>query len=242
MTLVLVGAAGILLGLAAHDLAVQGLSDETPLRPLVGACPRCGARRGWLRLRCTVCGRAAWRELVVALTGGLVAVGFAMTTGIGWLLVPYLGFLVLTMALMVTDLEEMRIVDRLNLPGSIAVLVLLAVVSLLLGDLAALWRGLAGAAAYFAGALALFFVAGGRGFGAGDVKLALSLGLFTAYLGWGVLGWAVFATGMIGGALALALVATGAGRKAELPYGPAMVLGAWLAIVMVGVGAIPVPS
>jgi leader peptidase (prepilin peptidase)/N-methyltransferase len=85
--------------------------------------------------------------------------------------------------------------------------------------------------------------AGGRGFGAGDVKLSVQLGLFTAYLGWSVLGWAVFATALIGGALALAMViAGGAGRKTELPYGPPMILGAWTVIVLVGVGAIPVPS
>ncbi len=75
------------------------------------------------------------------------------------------------------------------------------------------------------------------------MKLAPQLGLFTAYLGWSVLGWGVFATALIGGALAVILILSGkAGRKTELPYGPPMVLGSWTAIAMVGVGAIPIPS
>jgi leader peptidase (prepilin peptidase)/N-methyltransferase len=67
--------------------------------------------------------------------------------------------------------------------------------------------------------------------------------LFTAYLSWGALGWAVIGTAAIGGVVAVVmLVGGGAGMKTELPYGPPMILGAWTAIVMVGVGAIPIPS
>ncbi len=170
-----------------------------------------------------------------------VALGFLHTLGLGWELIPYLGFLFLTMALIVTDLEAFRIVDRLNIPGTVALLVILALVSLFTGESEGLLRALAGAAAYFAGASLLFLAVRGRGFGAGDVKLAVQLGLFTTYLSWGTLGWAVFATAMIGGVTALLMIIAGAARmKTELPYGPPMVLGAWTAVVMVGVGAIPI--
>jgi leader peptidase (prepilin peptidase)/N-methyltransferase len=243
VTYVLVGAVGFLIGLIANDLAIQALDDSRPLRPLSGTCPRCRANRGWLRWRCPSCGRTVSRELVVALTSIAVSVVFAYTLGFGWVLLAYLGFLLLSMALVITDLEAFRIVDRLNLRGTAVIVVVLGLASVLADDLGALWRAIGGAGLYFAGASLLFILVRGKGFGAGDVKLAVQLGVFTAYLGWSVLGWAVFATAMIGGAVALFLVVSGsAGRKTELPYGPPMILGAWTAIAMVGVGAIPVPS
>ncbi|HZD23882.1 MAG TPA: A24 family peptidase [Acidimicrobiia bacterium] len=168
---------------------------------------------------------------------------FAMTVGVGWELVPYLAFLLLSAALVITDLESFRITDRLNIRGTGVLIVLLAIAAVLTDNLDALIRGLAGAVAYFAGTSLLFIVVRGRGFGAGDVKLAVQLGLFTAYLGWNVLGWAVFATAMIGGVIALVLLLGGAAtRETELPYGPPMIIGAWTAIAMVGVGAIQVPT
>jgi leader peptidase (prepilin peptidase)/N-methyltransferase len=195
-----------------------------------------------MRPRCPNCGRVVSREVVISLTAVAVALAFANTVGIGWELVPYLAFLGLGVALIVTDLDAFRIVDRLNLPGTVIVAALLLGAALITGDLTSMLRGAGGAALYFVGTSVVFLAVRGRGFGAGDVKLSLQLGLFTAYLGWSVLGWAVFATAMIGGALALILVLSGsAGRRTELPYGPPMILGAWTAIAMVGVGAIPVP-
>lgn len=179
----------------------------------------------------------------MAVFSGTASVAFLHTLGLDWTLVPYLGFLLLTTALIVTDLEAFRIVDRLNLPGTAALAVLLLGATALSGQWDAMLRALGGAGAYFAGSSIVFMAVRGEGFGAGDVKLSAQLGLFTSYLGWSVLGWAVFATAVIGGFLALVMVVAGAaGRKTELPYGPPMVLGAWTAIAMVGVGAIPIPS
>ena len=243
MTTVLVGLLGFGLGLAAHDLAIQGLTEDRLLRPLSGTCPNCAHGRGWLRFRCSQCGRSISREPLVAVVSALVAMGFANTVGIAWPLVPYFGFLLLSMALLVTDLEEFRIVDRLNLRGSAVLVVGLGISALIDGSLDSLWRGLLGAVAYFAGATALWLMVRGRGFGAGDVKLAPQLGLFAAFVSWGTLGWAVFATALIGGVIALGMIALGAAKmKTELPYGPPMVIGAWMAIVMAGIGAFPIPT
>ena len=241
--IIIAGVFGFLLGLSAHDIAVQGLSDDRPLRPFQGVCPQCGHNRGWFHVRCPNCDRVIQREPVIALTTSLMAAAMFHLIGLDWLLVPYFGFLTLTAALIVTDLEEFRIVDRLNLAGTAILAVLLTVLALLAGEPAALLRGLGGAAAYFFGAMLMFIVARGRGFGAGDVKLAPVLGLFTAFISWGTLGWAVFATAMIGGVIAFAMVIAGAAKmKTELPYGPPMILGAWLAIVLAAIGTFPISS
>jgi leader peptidase (prepilin peptidase)/N-methyltransferase len=243
MTEVIVGILGFGLGLAAHDLAIQGLTEDRRLRPFVGSCPGCGHHRGWLRLRCPECGRTVQREPLVAAATTVVAVGFLNTVGWRWTLIGYLGFLLLSTALLVTDLEEFRIVDRLNLRGTGVLAVLLgagAVADSLFGSL---WRGLAGGLAYFAGVTLVWLAVRGRGFGAGDVKLAPQLGLFTAFISWGALGWSVFATALIGGVVAFIMLALGAARmKTELPYGPPMILGAWLAVILAGLGAFPVPT
>ena len=243
MTAVIVGLLGFGLGLAAHDLAIQGLSEDRLLRPFAGSCPNCAHGRGWFRTRCPQCGRRISREPLVAIVSGLVAIGFANSVGTSWLLVAYAGFLLLSMALLVTDLEEFRIVDRLNLRGSVVLAVSLGIAALAEGSLDALLRGLAGALAYFVGATVLWLVTRGQGFGAGDVKLAPQLGLFAAFISWGTLGWAVFATALIGGVIAFGMMAMGAARmKTELPYGPPMIIGAWLAISMAGIGAFPIPT
>ncbi len=235
----LVAAFGFVLGLAAHDTGVQGLKDD-PLRPLAGTCPRCRERRGWLLFRCPSCSRRPGVEFLIAAATAVFAWYLATGLGATWLLVAYLGFAFLTAALVVTDFAELRIVDRLNFPGSALLAVLLAVIALAGGQAPDLLRGLGGAAAYFAGTLVMWLIAGGRGFGAGDVKLSPILGLYCAFLSWGTLGWAVFTTAMAGGVAGVGVLVFGrGGRKAELPYGPPMVLGAWVAIVLAVTGTIP---
>ncbi|MGH8916131.1 MAG: prepilin peptidase [Acidimicrobiia bacterium] len=261
MTNVLAGAFGFLGAIIAHDLAAQALLD-LPLRPFAGTCPRCGNGRGWSRFACPRCGRRPGRELVVVAVSVVFAIGFAVALGPVWALLAYLGFLTLTLALGITDVDALRIVDRLNLRGSVAVIGALGVAALADGGESAFLRAMLGGAAYFAGTNLLFFAVGGKGFGYGDVKLSVSLGVFTAYLSWGTLGWAVFLTALIGGLLSLMVVVAGAVRgrgsgedpesgrrdtireamRVELPYGPSMILGSWTAIVLAGLGAFPVPT
>ena len=200
--------------------------------------------------------------MILALLGMMVAVGFAETIGARWSLIPYLGFLLLTLALGVTDLDAFRIVDRLNLRGTAILAAGLAIAAILDGSIPELGRAFLGALAYFGGSNLMFILAGGKGFGYGDVKLSVQLGLFTAYLSWGTLGWAVLITALLGGLVSLVVIAIGmvaksrakrqvaAGEtvsirdvmKTELPYGPAMIAGAWAAIILVGLGAIPIPT
>jgi len=261
VTNLLAGAFGFLGAIIAHDLATQALGD-VPLRPLTGVCPRCGETRGWAHLRCPGCGRVPGREAIIALVAIGFAVGFYHTLGPTWAVVPYLGFLVLTLALGITDIAAMRIVDRLNIRGTALVVGSLGLAALVDGTEPAFLRALLGGAAYFAGTNLVFFIVKGRGFGYGDVKLSVQLGVFTAFLSWGTLGWSVFLTALIGGLLSvIVLVKEAAGRmrsrrnapgepeasirdamRVELPYGPSMILGSWIAIVLAGLGAFPIPT
>jgi leader peptidase (prepilin peptidase)/N-methyltransferase len=258
---VLAGAFGVLGALVAHDLAAQALADQ-PLRPLAGTCPRCGAKRGWVSLVCGSCGRRVGREALVILVSVVFAAGFANTIGGQWALLAYLGFLVLTLALAITDFDSLRIVDRLNLRGSAAVIAALGLAAVVDGSGPAFLRGLLGGVAYFAGTNLLFLIVGGRGFGYGDVKISVQLGVFTTFLSWGTLGWAVLITALVGGLASIVVLAAavtarlrarrtteegstptiGQAMKVELPYGPAMILGSWISITLAGLGAFPVPT
>jgi len=253
------GAFGFLGALVAHDLAAQALLD-LPLRPLTGTCPQCGTRKGWLAARCPSCARPIGREILLIGVGIAVAFGFANTIGPAWALIPYIGFLWLTLALGITDIDAFRIVDRLNIRGTVVLVLALGVASLADASGGAWVRAVLGGLAYFAGTNLMFLLVRGRGFGYGDVKLSAQLGVFSAYLSWGTLGWSVFLTALIGGVLSLGVLVAGlVGRsrqrkaggaemtvrdamRAEVPYGPPMILGAWVAIVLVGLGAIPIPT
>ena len=260
MIKVVAGALGFLGALVAHDLAIQALRD-LPLRPLAGTCRNCGHQRGWLRVRCPNCSQSVRREWLFALIGALMGVSMANLIGVNWALIPYLGFVTLSLALGITDLDDFRIVDRLNLRGTAALTVVLAMASVADGALPQMGRGLLGALAYFAGSNLVFLLAGGRGFGYGDVKLSAQLGLFTAYISWGTLGWGVMITAVIGALLSIGVLGAGAMAKArarrrqeadestmkdvmqtELPYGPAMILGAWISLTLAGLGAFPLPT
>jgi prepilin signal peptidase PulO-like enzyme (type II secretory pathway) len=53
----------------------------------------------------------------------------------------------------------------------------------------------------------------------------------------------VFTTAVIGGIVAvIALLFMAAKRDTELPYGPAMILGSWIAIILSGLGTTAIPS
>jgi leader peptidase (prepilin peptidase)/N-methyltransferase len=130
------------------------------------------------------------------------------------------------------DAREYRLPDVLTLPSYPASLLLLGVAAAFVpGGTGKFVHALIGLAA----AVAVFFLlllASPAGIGMGDVKLAGPLG---AYLGW--LGATAFLAGLMAAWLlaavtGLGLMAAGrAGRKTQLPFGPFMIIGAFLAIL-----------
>jgi leader peptidase (prepilin peptidase)/N-methyltransferase len=154
----------------------------------------------------------------------------ALLVGASWALPGFWWAAGVAIALTLTDLDVRRIPDRILGPGLAVTAVLLAIGALADGEPMAVVRGLAGGAAYFTLLLAVALAARG-GFGFGDVKLGALLGLVLAYRSWGVLVAGAFGAFLVGGLVAVALLAARrAGRKDAIPFGPAMVAGAACAL------------
>jgi len=184
-----------------------------------------------LRGRCRHCGEpiSARYPLVEAGHAALWVLTY-LVVGVEWVLIGYLWFVSVSLTLILTDLDHHRIPNRILYPGFLVGLILLAVGALLDGEPARLLPALGGAAGYF---MILFVVAlaSRGGFGFGDVKLAALLGLFTGYVGLGSALIAFFLGIFIGGVVAIVLLALRRrDRKAEIAFGPPMIVGAWIAV------------
>jgi len=148
-----------------------------------------------------------------------------------WLAPAYLFLAAISVALGLIDLDTRTLPNRIVLPALIVGPLLLAVASFATGNWMALLTAVIGSAALFLFylVLALIYPAG---MGFGDVKLAAVLGLYLAYLGWGSLFVGAFSAFLLGGIFSLLLVALRkANRKTGIPFGPWMLLGAWVGIV-----------
>jgi leader peptidase (prepilin peptidase) / N-methyltransferase len=216
------------------------------------ACPRCGheitARDNvpvvsWLLLRgrCRSC-RApiSARYPIVELIGGIAFAGVAVWAGLtaGDLLTPatglrlaaYLYLAAISIALAAIDLDVHRLPNGIVLPGYAVGMVLLGGAAALEGDWWAIARMAIGGAALFLLYLVLAVVKPG-GMGMGDVKLAGVLGVFLAALGWGPIVVGAAAAFLLGGIAGIVLLATRrVQRGGGIPFGPWMLLGAWIGI------------
>jgi leader peptidase (prepilin peptidase)/N-methyltransferase len=165
-------------------------------------------------------------ELVTALLFVLVVLRF----GASWELPAFLGFAGVAVLLGVIDLQHRLLPNRIVVPaiGLGAVLLLIAAVPG--GDWSILLRAALGAVVLFAVFLVLALISPG-GLGMGDVKLAGLLGLHLGWMGWGALVVGAAAGFIVQALLALVLLAgRRIGLRGELPFGPAMLAGAALAI------------
>ncbi|MDR6971505.1 prepilin peptidase [Leifsonia shinshuensis] len=246
------GAFGAIIGSFLNVVAYRVPIGKSVVHP-PSACPDCGHQvrardnvpvLSWLLLRgrCRDCRSAiSWRYPVVeAATGVFFAVvawwswttgpGAAQLPGAAVILVAYLCFAGLSVALALIDLDVHRLPDVLVLPGIAVGVVLLGTGAILTGDLGALLRALVGAAGLFVFYLVVALAKPG-GMGFGDVKLAGLVGLFLGFQGWSALLVGAFAAFLVGGAVAIVLLALRRlGRRDGIPFGPWMLLGAWLGL------------
>ncbi|MFE2772751.1 prepilin peptidase [Microbacterium resistens] len=144
----------------------------------------------------------------------------------------HLALLGVAARLLVVDIQEHRLPDRLVLPtlvGALAAVILEAVLT----PEARAERAAAGMLLLggFYGALRTL---SREGMGGGDVKLGAVIGLVLGWHGWDALVVGGAAAFVLGAGHALALVASGrADRSTHIAFGPWMILGAVLGI---GVG------
>lgn len=172
----------------------------------------------------------------VAVATGLATVGvFALVTArLG--AVPALpAFLLLAaagVALAVIDLRTSRLPDVVVLPTGAGVLLLLGVAAVAQDAGGALGRAVAAMVALFLFYLAQALVWPGA-LGMGDVKLAGLLGLVLGWLGWGEVVVGTVGANVLGVCTGLAVAAARrTGLRTRFPFGPAMLAGALLAILV----------
>jgi leader peptidase (prepilin peptidase)/N-methyltransferase len=143
-------------------------------------------------------------------------------------LVAFLYLAGFSVALTMIDLDTHTLPNKIVLPAYPVAAVLLTVAALVAGEPGRLLSALIGAAALFGVYLALALISPG-GMGLGDVKLAGVLGLYLGYLGWAPLVVGAFGAFLLGGVFGLILMLTRkAGRRSSIPFGPWMLLAAWL--------------
>ncbi len=200
---------------------------------LAGAALGFGGRY-WLGFEPRAAGIRAKRARVLAavVTAGLM-VAVVWRFGATMDALAYAFFIAVGVQLSIIDLKHRILPNRIVLPAAGIGFVLLSLGALTSGNGDGLIRAALGAVALFAAYLLLAIVSP-SGLGMGDVKLALVVGMFLAYLGWTALFLGTLAAFVIASVVALLLIAARrANRHSAIPFGPFMVAGAVL-MVMTG--------
>lgn len=240
---IIVGIFGALIGSFLNVLIYRLPLKRSIISP-PSACTRCGMRiKGydnipvisWFLLhgKCRSCKapisvRYPIVEMITGIFFGVVAWKFHESSIS--LMAAFLFLAAVTIALTLIDIDTHTLPNRIVFPSYVVGISLLGVTSLIQGNHLAIYRGLIGMVS-----LALFYfgtaLAYPGGMGMGDVKFAGVLGLFLGYLGWGVLLVGAFSAFVLGGLFALALLLLRKAKRANgIPFGPWMLIGAWVGV------------
>ncbi len=240
------GVLGLIIGSFLNVVIWRLPRDESVVSP-PSACPGCGAVikardnipvLSWvlLRGRCRSCGEPISKRypLVELGTGALFALVAAWSTsesgGLSWALPAYLYLAAISVALLMIDLDVHRLPDAIVLPSYVVLGALLTLASALEGNWPAMVRAVIGMAALW-GFYFLLAVLRPGGMGYGDVKLAGVLGMVLAWHSWGAFAVGAFLGFLLGGALSMVLLlAKVVTRKTGIPFGPFMLVGAFLGL------------
>jgi leader peptidase (prepilin peptidase)/N-methyltransferase len=156
----------------------------------------------------------------------------AAWTGPSWRLPAFAYLAALSIALTVIDLDTLRLPFWLVAPSYPVAAVLLGIASLAEHDWSSAVRALIGAVALW-GLYRLLHLVYPAGMGYGDVRLSGLLGMYLGWLGWDRLVVGAFLAFLVGGIGGVVLMILRRGSlKTQIPYGPYMLLGAWLGILL----------
>lgn len=209
--------------------------DNVPLLSWLLLRGRCRDCRAPISPRYPLVEAATAALFVVAALPSAVALGAvapgtpAEITAEGLVLVAFLYFAAISIALAAIDLDVQRLPDVIVLPAYAVGVLLLGAADLLRGDLVAFATAAAGAGAcvLLYGVLSL---TGGMAYG--DVKLAGVIGFFLGQLGIAPLVVGVASGFVLGAVFGVVLMALQrAGRRSRIPFGPWMLAGAWIGIL-----------
>lgn len=174
-----------------------------------------------------------WRALLgAAATTAALFVLLAAVIGARAALPAYLLFACASIVLGIVDLSEKRLPNVLTLPAAAAVVVALALATAVTGAWQPFVAALLGGCALFAVYLLLALISP-SGMGMGDVKLALVVGVALGYLGWNTWLIGLLAAFLVGALVSLLALALGrATRTSRIPFGPSMLAGTYLAMLI----------
>lgn len=229
--------AAAVLGLAVGsflNVCIVRLPEERSIVRPPSACPSCGAGIGWrdnipllsfalLRGRCRACAHPiSWQYPIVEAATAVLFAAAALRFGLDPELLIALPLLAALVLITVIDLQHQIIPFEITVPGVVYGLIANAV----LGHRPFLDCAVGMLAGY--GVITFIIQAsvlllGEPGMGDGDSGLLALLG---ACLGWRAMVAAFFVAIVVGGVIAIVLLATGRrGRKEAIPFGPYIAAG-----------------
>ncbi len=233
---------GLLFGSFAN-VVIHRLPENASLVTPPSACPRCGCAITprdnvpvisylVLRGRCRHCRtRISPRYPLVELGMAALFAAVGARVGASWALPGFLLFAWTLAVVAIIDARTRRIPNRLTYPLTPALLTLLCLAAVLVGQPGAGARALLGGLAS-SGALLMLALISPRGMGMGDVKLAAFIGVGLGYLGWGHVVVGLAGGFLLGGLVALGLLVSGLRtRKDAIPFGPSLAVGALAALL-----------
>jgi leader peptidase (prepilin peptidase)/N-methyltransferase len=167
-----------------------------------------------------------------SLSAGAAGIGIGAALGWTGALVYLVPLVPVAVALFVVDWRTTLLPSWIIKPAYPALVVLLLVAWGLDGDLSSLERAGWGWLVVGGWFLVFWLITGGGGWGYGDVRLSGLLGPALGYLGWSQMISGLVLIFLCGSVGAVALALRHRSMKARLPYGPYMLIGAWLGIVV----------